>query len=203
MWGAEARSCARPADGIQCGRGGVVLGGMECAALRVVCRERRGIMRMCCGQQHRCRCWCERCGSHRGVQRAAWHHADVLWAAAQVPVLVREVRELQGRRVVCVEWSHQVRRVSLGRAGRCRVGSGCPGLPKRAPLVGPGSSQLTSMQHRGWCVVGAYDGWTNYDCRFVLGIVGKQCCRWWAWMSRQRARGHRKHRHVAPVEECG
>jgi hypothetical protein len=34
------------------------------------------------------------------VQRAAWHHADVLWAAAQVPVLVREVREPQGRRVV-------------------------------------------------------------------------------------------------------
>jgi hypothetical protein len=27
------------------------------------------------------------------VQRAPWHHVDVLWAAAQVPVLVREVRE--------------------------------------------------------------------------------------------------------------
>jgi hypothetical protein len=99
-----------------------VLGGVECAALRVEC-----------------------------VQRAAWHHADVLWAAAQVPLLVREVRKPQGRRG-CVGWSHQVGRVLLGRAGRCRVGSGCPGLPKRAPLVGPGSSQLTSMQHRGWCM---------------------------------------------------
>jgi hypothetical protein len=46
--------------------GYVVLGGVECTALRVVCRERRGIMQMCCGQQHGCRCWCERYGSHRG-----------------------------------------------------------------------------------------------------------------------------------------
>jgi hypothetical protein len=35
---------------IQCGRGGVVLGGVDYAALRVVCTELRGIMRMCCGQ---------------------------------------------------------------------------------------------------------------------------------------------------------
>jgi hypothetical protein len=53
-------------NGIQCGRGGVVLGGVDYAALRVVCTELHGIMRMSCGQQHGCRCWCERCGSHRG-----------------------------------------------------------------------------------------------------------------------------------------
>jgi hypothetical protein len=64
--GMEARCWVRPANGIQCGRGGGVLGGVECAALRVVCRERCGIMRTCCGQQHGWRCWCERCGSHRG-----------------------------------------------------------------------------------------------------------------------------------------
>jgi hypothetical protein len=52
-----------PWNGIQCGRGRVVLGGVECAALRVVCRELRGIMRTFCGQQQ---CWCKRCGSHRG-----------------------------------------------------------------------------------------------------------------------------------------
>jgi hypothetical protein len=98
-----------------------VLGGVECAALRVVCRARRGM-----------------------------HHADVLWAATWVSVLVREVRKPQGR-LCCIGWSHLFKRVSLGRAGQYWVGSGCPGLPKRAPLVGPGSSQLTSMQVRGWC----------------------------------------------------
>jgi hypothetical protein len=55
-----------PWNGIQCGRKGVVLGGVECAALRVVCTELRGIMRTCCGQQHGCWCWCEWRGSHRG-----------------------------------------------------------------------------------------------------------------------------------------
>jgi hypothetical protein len=96
-----------------------VLGGVECAALCVVCRERRGM-----------------------------HHADVLWAAIRVSVLVQD--KPQGR-LCCVWWAHQFKRVSLGRSGQYWVGSGCPGLPKRAPLVGPGSSQLTSMQLRGWC----------------------------------------------------
>jgi uncharacterized protein YcfJ len=32
-----------------------VLGGVKCAALHVVCGELRGIMRICFGQQHRCR----------------------------------------------------------------------------------------------------------------------------------------------------
>jgi hypothetical protein len=166
MCGAEARYCVRPANGIQCGRRGVVLGGVECAALRVVCRERRGIMRMCCGQQHRCRCWARGAGA-TGEEG----------------------------------WSHQVRRVSC--AGRCRLGSGCPGLPKRAPLVGSGSSQLTSMQHRGWCVVGPCNGCTNHDCRFVLDIVAGTAAGGGHGCQHSEPAGTGKHGHMAPVGECG
>jgi hypothetical protein len=52
--GGRGKVLGAPRNWIQCGRAGVVLGGVECAALRVVCRERRGIMRMCCGQQRGC-----------------------------------------------------------------------------------------------------------------------------------------------------
>jgi hypothetical protein len=62
----------------------------------------------------------------------------------------RGTDEPQGR-LCCVGWSHQFKRVSLGHVGQYWMGIGCPGLPKSAPLVGPGSSQLTSMQLRGWC----------------------------------------------------
>jgi hypothetical protein len=78
-----------PWNGIQCRRGGVVLGGVECAALRVVCRELRGIMRTCCGQQHGCQSWYERCGSHRGGRVAQGGHrpgqAGVVGARWAVP----------------------------------------------------------------------------------------------------------------------
>jgi hypothetical protein len=89
----------------------------------------------------------------------------------------------------CVGWSHQVMRVSLGRAGRCRVSSGCPGLDMRLD--------------RGWCVLGAYNGCTNHDCRFVLGIVSSSAAGGGhGWQDSEPA-STGKHRHMAPVEECG
>jgi hypothetical protein len=144
--------------------------------------------------------WCGVRSTACTVQRAAWHHADVLWAAARVAVLVREVRQQQGRRG-CVGWSHQFKRVSLGHAGRCWVGSGCPGLPKCAPMVGPGASQLTRMRQRGWCLVGASNGCTNHDCRFVLDIGAGSAAGGGHGCQHNQPAG--KHGHMAPVGECG
>jgi hypothetical protein len=69
------------------------------------------------------------------VHRAAWHHR--VWVdGGWVPVLMRGVREPprvpQGWRGCIAGWSHQFKRVSLRRAGRCWVGSGrvTPGLPE-------------------------------------------------------------------------
>jgi hypothetical protein len=119
-WSARQRVAERGCTG-QSGGGscGVPSQGAACALEWDSVRARRGRAGWCGVRSTAC------C-----MQRAACHHADVLWAATRVPVLVQEVQEPQGRRG-CVGWSHQFKRVPLGRAGQCLVGNGCPGLRKR------------------------------------------------------------------------
>jgi hypothetical protein len=156
---------------------------------------------------HSVRAWRGRAG-WRGVrsttcsvQRAAWHHADLLWAAAGVAVLVQEVREPQGRRG-CVGWSHQFKRVSLRRAGRCWMGGQRLSWAAEARTAG-GTWVITAHQHATQRLVQLTAapimtaGLCLTSLQAVLQVVGMDV------NTTSPQASANMDGHMAPVGECG